>query len=191
MNSAVRFWILLPWVAVGAVWVVTALRLKPVERGERQRSHAVHTGLQLLAAILLFSDWPSNTLLETRLVPQLPSVVAGGIALTVTGIAIAIAARLYLGSNWSARATIKRAHELICSGPYAIVRHPIYFGLMTGVCGTAIALGELRHMAAVPLVLAAFNIKRTNEERLLIAKFGNTYRSYQHAVRWAIFPFVL
>ena len=63
-----------------------------------------------------------------------------GAALTVAGILFAVWAREHLASNWSRSVTIKQGHELITTGPYAVVRHPIYTGSLTGFLGMAIAI---------------------------------------------------
>jgi protein-S-isoprenylcysteine O-methyltransferase Ste14 len=80
---------------------------------------------------------------------------------------------------------------LIRSGPYAVVRHPIYTGMTLAVCGSALGFGELRHLIAVPILLTAFRLKQLSEEGLLLQSFGEKYRTYRCAVRWAIIPFVL
>ena len=62
----------------------------------------------------------------------------------VVGLLFAVWAREHLGSNWSRSVTIKQGHELITTGPYAVVRHPIYTGILAGFLGTAIALSQVR-----------------------------------------------
>ena len=61
----------------------------------------------------------------------------------VAGLLFAVWAREHLGSNWSRSVTIKQGHELITTGPYAVVRHPIYTGILAGHLGTAIALSQV------------------------------------------------
>ncbi|HXC97510.1 MAG TPA: isoprenylcysteine carboxylmethyltransferase family protein [Edaphobacter sp.] len=73
-----------------------------------------------------------------------PYVLLTGAVVTVVGLLFAVWARRHLGSNWSQAVTVKQGHELITTGPYALVRHPIYTGILTGFLGTAIALSQVR-----------------------------------------------
>ncbi len=66
-----------------------------------------------------------------------------GMGLTAVGIAFALWARLWIGRNWSGTITIKDQHELIQRGPYSLVRHPIYTGLLLAFLGTALVHGEV------------------------------------------------
>ena len=78
--------------------------------------------------------------------------------------------------------TLKQDHELIRSGPYRWVRHPIYTGLLLAVLGSAIALGEWRGLIALALVTAAFLRKIAIEERFLTEQFGGVYAHYSRKV---------
>jgi protein-S-isoprenylcysteine O-methyltransferase Ste14 len=191
MNFDVQFWVNLCWAATALVWLVTSLRLKAVQRVLSPGLRALQIGLQIFGAVLMFSTVSLGSALQTQVLPHALLPQATGLALAATGNAIAIAARAYLGSNWSGVAVIRQNHELICSGPYALVRHPIYTGLVLAVCGTAIAAGEVRQLIAVPIFLVAIRIKQATEETLLTQAFGDRYRAYRHAVKWAIVPFVI
>ena len=85
---------------------------------------------------------------------------------------------------------IKRDHELIRQGPYRLVRHPIYSGILCGAVGTSIAFGALRNLLALPLLLLGFWVKASAEERLLRSQFGERYLEYCREVRSAIIPFL-
>ena len=90
--------------------------------------------------------------LNDRFVPLRLWPVQLGAALTFAGIAFAIWARMRIAGNWSSDVTLKRDHELIVDGPYRWVRHPIYTGILLGLLGTALAVGEWRAVLAVVLV---------------------------------------
>jgi protein-S-isoprenylcysteine O-methyltransferase Ste14 len=96
---------------------------------------------------------------------------------------------LVLGTNWSRRVTVKADHELIVSGPYALTRHPIYTGILLGVAGTALAIGEWRCMAAFFLLLVAFLLKMRVEEQLMMLTFPATYPEYRRRVK-ALVPWL-
>jgi protein-S-isoprenylcysteine O-methyltransferase len=92
-------------------------------------------------------------------------------------------ARLFLGGNWSSNVTLKQNHTLVQSGPYRIVRHPIYTGLLVALLGTAIALGELRCFLGVLLAAIAWKIKSVGEETLMVQQFGDQYARYREQVK--------
>jgi len=125
----------------------------------------------------------------TRFVPMSLPVIYGGVALTVAGLALALCVRFYLGGNWSAQVELKRDHQLIRTGPYAIVRHPIYSGFMLAALGTAFVYGELHELLAFVLILIAWTWKSRLEEAFRVAQFGSEYDQYRKQVKGVI-PFV-
>lgn len=179
------------WLAYGGVWLVTAFRLKPVVRVSDSGSRMGQLLILACAAELLFGRPTGIALLDARCLPALAGLAGLGIALTAAGAAFSIVARLYLGQNWSATATIKQDHELIRRGPYALVRHPIYTGTLMAAIGTAVALGRIRDLLALPLVIVGFWLKARSEERLLMSNFGDRYAAYRCEVRGAIIPYIL
>jgi len=178
------------WILAGIVWLVAAFFTKPVERVQPRGSRLVQWGWSLVAFVLLsFRRLPWGPL-GVRVIPR--SFVLGdlGLALTVGGIAFAVWARFFLGRNWSGRVSIKKDHELIRSGPYAIVRHPIYTGFIVALAGTTIAIGEIRAVLALAIVAIALRFKSKREEQFLREQFGEEYARYRHEVK-ALIPFVL
>ena len=113
-----------------------------------------------------------------------------GSALTAAGLLFAMWARRRLGGNWSGTVTIKEGHELITGGPYAIVRHPIYTGLLLALVGSAIASGDWRGVLAFALAFLALWRKLRLEERWLRDQFGEPFQVYCRQVA-ALVPFVL
>src|SRR5262249_13239381 len=110
--------------------------------------------------------------------------------LTLAGIGFSIWARLFLGRNWSGRVTIKEQHELIQSGPYSIVRHPIYSGFLLAILGTALVQGHLRSLLALPLAALGWSLKLRLEESFMAHQFGSAYLDYKRRVK-ALVPFVV
>jgi protein-S-isoprenylcysteine O-methyltransferase Ste14 len=131
----------------------------------------------IIACYLSFSK---HTLgwLDTRLIPLNHGIVAAAITLTALGIALAIWARFYLGQNWSSAVSIKVGHELIQTGPYAWVRHPIYSGLLLAMIGTALGRPEPRSALAVFFLWLGFWIKSRMEEKFMHKTFGPEYEAY-------------
>jgi protein-S-isoprenylcysteine O-methyltransferase Ste14 len=143
--------------------------------------------LALAVAILVADRLPVAPLNE-RLFPWTPWVFWAAAAATAAGLLFTAWARVHLGRNWSATVTLKQQHELITTGPYAIVRHPIYTGLLAAFIGSAAALGEWRGLLAVVLALAAFWRKLQVEELWMTERFGEQYAAYAQRVP-ALVPF--
>jgi protein-S-isoprenylcysteine O-methyltransferase Ste14 len=178
------------WIAWLVYWYAARKNAKAVQRRESPASRAAHiVPLVLAVALFAFPDlW--GGWLSARFLPFGFTTYWIGIALLLAGLAFTIAARRYLGGNWSGTVTVKQDHELIRTGPYGFVRHPIYTGILLGFVGSAISLGEVRGMVAVGLVLVAFLLKIRLEERWMTENFGDAYRRYRTEVR-ALIPFVL
>ncbi|SRR5579871_1304428 len=169
----------IPWYVFGAYWVVSWLRVKPTKTTERSVDRLLTVALVIVAFGLLFENWVRIGPLRWRFVPDEPWTNWVGIGLTWMGVAIAVWARYCIGVYWSARVTLKEGHQLIRTGPYAFVRHPIYTGMFLGATGAALVAGEWRGIVAVILLLAAHSLKALREEALLTREFGDEYTSYR------------
>jgi protein-S-isoprenylcysteine O-methyltransferase Ste14 len=108
-----------------------------------------------------------------------------GLVLAGAGLAFAIWARWHLGRNWSAAVSIREQHDLIRTGPYRVVRHPIYSGLLVAIMGAALIVGEFRVLLAFAIVLALFYLKARKEEAWLPREFGETFQ--RHAKQTGMF----
>jgi protein-S-isoprenylcysteine O-methyltransferase Ste14 len=190
MTLEVGRWIESVWLLVGVCWLVAALRSKPVARREKLLTRVGHLAIMTAACILLFSGWARVGALGDRFLSESDRVGWAGLGLTVVGCAFAVWARLWLGANWSATVTRKQDHELVRSGPYAVVRHPIYAGFLLAILGTALALGEVRGLVALALAFVGWFTKARTEERFLVEEFGAAYLRYRREVKQLI-PFVL
>jgi protein-S-isoprenylcysteine O-methyltransferase Ste14 len=174
---------LIPWVIFSLYWEIAAKNVAPAKKSESAASRGVHvvlTNLALLLEIVQFS-W-----LARFLTVSVWTIAAGG-AVEAIGLFVAIWARRYLGRNWSGEITIKVEHELIKSGPYRRLRHPIYTGLLTMYAGTALITGTW--FAIVGFLLAAFAYWRKIrlEEANMRVAFGAAYDSYCGET-WALVP---
>ena len=111
-----------------------------------------------------------------------------GFALFILGLGFAIWARRHIGRNWGAPMSQKREPELVTSGPYRLVRHPIYSGILLAGVGTAVALSWL-WLAAVLLAGIYFLYSATVEERYLTDQFPDHYPSYKRSTKMLV-PFI-
>ncbi len=125
-------------------WQIMSLNVKATQRLEPMSSRVLRTVLFLAAIALLVLPHIPPRWLYVSLIPSSIWTFWGGVAITLAGLSFAIWARVHLGSNWSRSVTIKKDHDLITTGPYAVARHPIYTGLLAGFLGTAIAMTEVR-----------------------------------------------
>jgi protein-S-isoprenylcysteine O-methyltransferase len=183
-------WIIGLWIALIAIWIIAALKIKQPVRRLSGWQRSVQVALTVVGAVLLFDRDLSLGSLGTRFLPESAAVAWLGFAMTVAGIAFAVWARFVLGQNWSSQVTLKQEHELICRGPYRLVRHPIYSGILLALLGTAIYFGELRGLIAFACFVAGWWLKARTEEALMLQQFGEQYRAYQRDVK-ALIPFVL
>jgi protein-S-isoprenylcysteine O-methyltransferase Ste14 len=111
-----------------------------------------------------------------------------GLVLFAVGLGFAIWARVHIGRNWGGPMTQKDDPELVTSGPYHLVRHPIYSGILVAGTGTALALGWT-WLIAVLLAGAYFVYSATVEERYMNQLFPDTYPGYKRSTKMLV-PFV-
>jgi len=178
------------WLAFIVVWVAMARGGKAVAERESAVSRVSHYLPLAIAIYLIAAPHVPFALLNDRFAPLSLWLVQLGAALTFAGIAFAVWARVWIAGNWSTDVTLKRDHELIVSGPYALVRHPIYTGVLLGLLGTALAVGEWRAALAVVLAAAAYWRKLGIEEAVMRRQFGEAYARYAARVP-ALIPLVL
>ena len=183
MNHSIDTGIGIAWASVALVWLAGLTFTKRTMRSQSAGTRLFHLALGALGFALLRPDWITSGWMATRFAPPDGMVAMLGLGLTVAGCAFAIWARVKLGANWSARATVKRDHELVTSGPYALARHPIYTGLLTAILGTALAYGAWRGILALGVLFLAMLIKISQEERLMVQTFPAQYRAYRQRVK--------
>lgn len=178
------------WGVFFAYWFLAAFINKTKnERRELLFSRLLYLTLFGLAVPLIVFDPLIYGPLLWRIMPEGIAVDFIGIAILILGLGFAIWARLHLGRYWSARIILAKDHQLIQTGPYHLVRNPIYFGGLVAILGTAIVIGEVRGVLAIVLVLIAFLRKIRVEERWLCERFGTAYTEYQKKVKTLI-PFI-
>jgi protein-S-isoprenylcysteine O-methyltransferase Ste14 len=105
-------------------------------------------------------------------------VQAIGSVLTITGLVLAIWARIYLGKNWSGYVTYKKNHELVTSGPYKLIRHPIYSALILMITGTFIYYPSVWVLAILIVDTLIFLWRIKKEEEIMVKLFGKKYEDY-------------
>jgi protein-S-isoprenylcysteine O-methyltransferase Ste14 len=180
------------WLLFIAVWVAAAFGAKQ-SLGSRARWRERVLPFVAIALFVLALRTPviSHALRHARayIVNTDPHLGVAGVVLCALGIGLAIWARIYLGRNWGLPMTRKEHPELITSGPYAYVRHPIYSGIMLAMLGSAIAE---TFVWLVPLALVGvyFIYSARAEERLMAQEFPQAYSAYRKRTKMLV-PFLL
>lgn len=166
----------------GLVWASAALYwsspAKAAQSGEFKWYRALRLGVLAATFALLFWDATAIGFLGKRFAP--PTLVFGllGFTLALIGIAVTLWARVVLGRFWSDRVIVQADHQLIRTGPYAYMRHPIYSGVLLGVLGTALVLGEWRGLLAFVLLFTNYAVKAKREERILADRFHDQFQEH-------------
>jgi protein-S-isoprenylcysteine O-methyltransferase Ste14 len=171
------------WVGMSIYWEIAAKTAAAAKSQESSFSRGIHVFLVNFTILLVFL--PVRGL--GRFLPASPAIMAAGLAIEAVGLALAIWARVYLGRNWSGAIAIKVEHQLIRSGPYRWLRHPIYTGLLLMYVGPAMITGEWHSLIGVGLAGFAYWRKIRLEESALDAAFGAEYEEYRQD-SWALVP---
>jgi protein-S-isoprenylcysteine O-methyltransferase Ste14 len=178
---ALRIAIAITWGVFWLYWLASAFGAK-ASTGRLRRLPL--NGATALAVFILVRVFRGGSLAVHS-----PVLAAIGAAVFACGLALAVWARIHLGRNWGMPMTQRLEPELVTSGPYRFVRHPIYSGLLLGIIGTALATDLLGLIVAVVLT-GYFYYSASVEERNLIATFPAAYPEYRTATKMLI-PFVL
>jgi protein-S-isoprenylcysteine O-methyltransferase Ste14 len=169
------------WAVFWIGWLAAAFTAK---RSTNRRGFLGPRGIAAIGVVLLVRGVGGHSL-------QIHSTVIAviGTVLFVLGLALAIWARLILGRNWGMPMTQRAEPELVTAGPYRLVRHPIYSGILLGMLGTALAISLIG--LGITLILGIFFVySATVEERNLTATFPSAYPAYRARTKMII-PFLL
>jgi protein-S-isoprenylcysteine O-methyltransferase Ste14 len=164
--SALRTAIAIGWVVFWAYWLIAAIGAKAGSRTRGRLPPGVRILVLAFVATRLFAG-------DSLAVHSIALQIVGAVAF-VCGLGLAVWARIYLGRNWGMPMTQKEEPELITEGPYRLVRHPIYTGILLGLLGTALAI-NLYWLIAVVFAGAYFIYSARVEERNLITTFPTQY----------------
>jgi len=178
------------WILFFLYWQIKAANTKTTQRLEPAASRILRVFIFLIAITLLSTTRIPLPWLYLQVWPVGVWPFWAGAAVTIAGLLFAVWAREHLGSNWSRSVTIKQGHELITTGPYAVVRHPIYTGILTGFLGMAIAISQVRGFIVFVLIFLVFWVKLRMEEQWMRSQFGEAYATYARQTA-ALAPYLL
>jgi protein-S-isoprenylcysteine O-methyltransferase Ste14 len=170
------------WAAFWLYWLVAAFGTK---RGHVPWSRVLRIRVLLMAVVIVLIRLGVFRHTELNTDPWRDGL---GLALFALGLGAAVWARVQIGRNWGVPMTRKEEPELVTSGPYRLVRHPIYSGILLAGIGTAVSLSWF-WLIAVGVAAAYFVYSATVEERYLSEQFPDAYPAYRRSTKMLV-PYV-
>jgi protein-S-isoprenylcysteine O-methyltransferase Ste14 len=170
------------WAVFCIGWIIAAFSMK---RGRPSWSGELRVRVPLLIVVVILVHVGAFGHVGHRNVPLRAAL---GLLFFVVGLAFAIWARAHIGRNWGTPMSTKADPELVTSGPYHLVRHPIYSGILCAGVGTAVAL-NWSWLIAVAIAGVYFVYSATVEERNLTGVFPDTYPAYRRSTKMLV-PFI-
>lgn len=183
------------WIVFMVIWLVGMATAKRTARRPWYQGWAVRVAI--LVAVFLITRYnilsgnihANHAASASYLSGMLNNPVLGwlGAALTVLGVALAVWARLYLGRNWGMPQSLKENPELVTTGPYSYIRHPIYTGVIVAMLGPALVIWWWLVLCVLMGVYFVYSAR--TEEQLMLAQFPNQYPEYMRRTRMLV-PFL-
>jgi protein-S-isoprenylcysteine O-methyltransferase Ste14 len=174
--SFAAFWIV--WLVWGAI---STRRRRVVARGGW--GSGLTRWLLVVVGVLLLGRRGDLFILShfrhAALWPGHPQVYAAGFLIEVAGIGVAVCARWHLGTFWGATAVVREGHRVVDTGPYHLVRHPIYSGILLAMAGLGFMSGAVFWLVLLLGTVIGFAWKIRAEERLLTKELGDDYTHYR------------
>jgi protein-S-isoprenylcysteine O-methyltransferase Ste14 len=177
------------WLAFVAYWAVGMRSMKRAKRTEPPGSTLLNGALLLVGFVLIILRRPRIGLLALRFAPGFPAIELVGVVLVVVGIGLAIWSRSVSGSKRSGAVRITEGQRLVRTGPYRVVRNPIYSGILLAILGMAFTSGAVGGLIGFAMAAVALWRKAQTEERHLLEEFGEPYARYQRQVK-SLVPFI-
>jgi protein-S-isoprenylcysteine O-methyltransferase Ste14 len=172
------------WFLVIGYWSIPVKNAPAAKSTEPAKSRRLHERLLLLAILLLFIPVPGLT---HRIVQPTLVLVVAGLTIQAASMALYYWARQHLGRFWSGAITIKAEHQLIRTGPYRLLRHPMYTAVLGMFVGTVVVSWQIHALVGLALGIAVYLRKIRIEERTIREAFGADYESYRRKT-WRLIP---
>ena len=172
------------WVVFWFGWLIAAFSAKSSQSRVRGRMAGLRVGLAVVVVILFRLNVGHQHRVGTT-----PLLCGIGLAVWAAGLGLAIWARVRIGRNWGMPMTRRQEPDLVTAGPYRLIRHPIYSGILLAVAGTALA-ASLYGLIVAAVIAAFFGYSARREERFLAERFPDTFPPYKASTKMLI-PFVV
>lgn len=175
------------WIVWLVVWILAAGWSARTASHHGLGEESPSRVLTLAAVVMILSSyWPLTQVMVWAVSREVGWAMAGLVAL---GLGFTWAARLHLGPLWSSTAAPTEDHRIVETGPYGVVRHPVYAGLLLAAAATAVERGRLEAVAGALVLMAAISLRAKLEERFLRRDVGDDlYSAYRRRVPMLI-PF--
>lgn len=176
---------ILLWLVFSIYWTIASKNSAKARSSESKTSTAFHQIVLNVALLLLFIPVPGLT--GWFLPKRFHFLVVVGAIVQAVFFLLAVWARRHLGRNWSTEVRIGEGHELVRTGPYRMMRHPIYTAMLGMFVGTAIASSQYHALLAIAVLVIAYLRKTRLEENIMRETFGREWDSYQQNT-WRLVP---
>jgi protein-S-isoprenylcysteine O-methyltransferase Ste14 len=170
------------WIVWLISWFAAAAWSDRTVRRPAVRREVLYRVLTVAGALLLFGFNPGGVRADTLLWPVAPAIGWLLAGLVICGFLFTWWARIHLGQLWSSSVTRKEHHHVVDTGPYAIVRHPIYTGLLIAIVGTMLLRETILTLTGSALIIAGIYVKARVEEEFLRQQLGESYDAYARHV---------
>lgn len=172
------------WLCFILYWMISAIGVKKNIRTNEWRRDFTIRILLIVVIVIVFQIGSFWQYFSYHFNPGIQLI---GVILCAIGMAFAVWARLHLGKNWSGTPSMKEGHELITSGPYRFVRHPIYTGILLAIFGSALVLGVIWLVVFI-IFSINFLYRIPLEEKYMMQLFPDQYPPYKEKTK-ALIPF--
>lgn len=167
------------WIVFGVYWLIAARGVNAARTTEAPAYRVFRFILLAITFTLLFAKWTAVGFLGRHFFSEKKYFEYIGLALALAGLALAVWARVSLGQYWSDKIVLKVDHQLVRSGPYARMRHPIYSGVLLGVAGSSLVVDEWRGLLALLLLLTNYTVKAKREDKILAESFPEQFTDHK------------
>lgn len=177
------------WILFWLYWLISAIRSKIELRGNRFNSRWSQIIFFIVVAVSLLDSPAKLVGLNYQIDHHNPGLRALGVVLFYAGLALAVWARRHLGNSWGIPMSANRNAQLVTAGPYRLVRHPIYSGVLLAVLGSAF-INDLSWLLFFVFAAAFAIFSSRQEEKLLARQFSKTYPAYKRRTKMLV-PYIL
>ena len=172
--------VIICWIILFLYWLISAFFVKQSATKRNWKVMIIWRVILIILVIIFVTfDKSGSTFLWVFLIHGIFSLPILGSLLTVLGLIVVIWARISLGRNWSNYTTYKKDHELITTGSYRLIRHPIYSGAILMLIGTFVYYGSLLILLILAIATIYVGWSIIHEEKTMIKLFGEKYIHYK------------